>query len=156
MASLVDTASGLPVLEIGPGTGVVTRAILARGVAPENLWCVEYSPEFTRHLQAHFPDCHIVHGDAFALEKALPPPSDMLFDCVISGLPLLNFTVPQRVELIEDWLERVPFGRPVVQFTYGPRSPLPPGLGNYIAHHHTLVLRNVPPANIWTYRRRLQ
>ncbi len=37
MASVIDVSSGLPVLEVGPGTGVITRAILARGVNPVNL-----------------------------------------------------------------------------------------------------------------------
>ena len=45
MASIVNPASGLPVLEVGPGTGVITRAILARGVKPENLYALEYSPD---------------------------------------------------------------------------------------------------------------
>ncbi len=49
------SASGLPVLELGPGTGVITRAILERGVPPEHLYAVEYSPDFVRHLRGAFP-----------------------------------------------------------------------------------------------------
>ena len=65
MASVIDTDSGLPVLELGPGTGVITKAILARGVKPENLFAVEYSPEFVRHLKRHFPSVNVIAGDAF-------------------------------------------------------------------------------------------
>jgi len=54
MASVIDPHSGLPVLELGPGTGVITKAILARGVAPENLYTVEYSEDFVQHLRRHY------------------------------------------------------------------------------------------------------
>src|SRR4029453_14233135 len=53
MASVIDPHSGLPVLEVGPGTGVITRAILGRGVKPENLYAVEYSEVFVAHLCRH-------------------------------------------------------------------------------------------------------
>ena len=44
IASVVNPHSGLPVLEVGPGTGVVTRAILKRGVNPQNLYlCLLYT-----------------------------------------------------------------------------------------------------------------
>jgi phosphatidylethanolamine/phosphatidyl-N-methylethanolamine N-methyltransferase len=59
MASVVNPDSGLPVLELGPGTGVITRAILARGVKPENLYSIEYSNDFVRHLTAQFPGVNI-------------------------------------------------------------------------------------------------
>ncbi|RWM78212.1 MAG: SAM-dependent methyltransferase, partial [Mesorhizobium sp.] len=55
MASVVNPKSGLPVLEVGPGTGVITRAILAQGVKPENLYAVEYSTDFVRHLRQLYP-----------------------------------------------------------------------------------------------------
>ena len=153
MASVVDLGSGLPVLEIGPGTGVITRAILARGVKPENLHAVEYSPNFVRHLRRSFPTVNVIEGDAFDLEATLGDAAPPLFDCAISGLPLLNFSVPTRVAYLNGLLARLPEGRPVVQFTYGPKSPIPPGFGNYTVKHFDFVLRNIPPARLWIYRR---
>ncbi|MGB8293324.1 MAG: rRNA adenine N-6-methyltransferase family protein, partial [Rhizobium ruizarguesonis] len=55
MASVVDIHSGLPVLELGPGTGAITKAILGRGVRPENLVAIEYSTDFHKHLQRTYP-----------------------------------------------------------------------------------------------------
>ena len=46
MASVINPASGLPVLELGPGTGVITKAILERGLEPSNLVSIEYSTDF--------------------------------------------------------------------------------------------------------------
>lgn len=152
MASVVNPDSGLPVLELGPGTGVITKAILARGVKPENLWSVEYSADFVEHLQERFPSVNIVQGDAFDLDATLPD-STMMFDSVISGVPLLNFPVEQRVRYIDGILDRIPIGRPIVQLTYGPLSPVPPRRGNYTVEHFDFIVRNLPPTQLWIYRR---
>lgn len=156
MASVVDPASGLPVLEVGPGTGVITRAILARGVAPENLYAVEYSPEFVRHLRSHCPGVKVIQGDAFDLDTALGEDSKLTFDCVISAVPLLNFPVAERVRYLESLLNRIPAGRPVLQITYGPLSPIPVGRGDYTVKHFDFIFRNIPPTQLWIYRRPLQ
>jgi len=153
MARVVNPASGLPVLELGPGTGVITRAILARGVRPADLYGVEYSTDFVGQLRSEFPQVNIIQGDAFDLDKTLGDKRDLVFDCIISGIPLLNFPVPQRVALIEDLLNRVPEGRPVVQFTYSPFSPVPAGRGRYRIEHLDYVVRNFPPAQLWLYKR---
>lgn len=153
MASVVRPTSGLPVLELGPGTGVITKAILEAGVAPGNLWSIEYSEDFVRHLRRDYPGVNIVHGDAFDLDRTLGDKRDAVFDSIISGVPLLNFPVVQRVRYIEDLLGRIPQGRPIVQLTYGPRSPVPPGRGNYVVEHFDFIIRNLPPTQLWIYRR---
>lgn len=153
MASVIDTASGLPVLELGPGTGVITKAILERGIDPKNLFSVEYSDDFVGHLRADFPKVNIVQGDAFNLDEALGVNAGTTFDCVVCAIPLLNFPMPERVALIADLLNRVPPGRPVVQITYGPRSPVAPGRGDYTVDKLDFVVRNIPPAHLWLYRR---
>ena len=153
MASVVNPDSGLPVLELGPGTGVITRAILARGVKPENLYSIEYSDDFVRHLTAQFPGVNIIKGDAFDLDTTLGDKRGMVFDSVVSGVPLLNFPVAQRIRYIEDLLGRIPPGRPIMQLTYGPLSPVPAGRGDYKVEHYDFVLRNIPPTQLWVYRR---
>jgi phosphatidylethanolamine/phosphatidyl-N-methylethanolamine N-methyltransferase len=152
MASVIDLSSELPVLELGPGTGVITRAILARGVKPENVWSAEYSPDFVDHLRDMFPAVNVMHGDAFDLGTSLSG-GPTLFDCAISGIPLLNFPVERRIALVNGVLDRLPAGRPLVQFTYGPLSPVPQRRGDYSIEHFDFVVRNLPPAQLWIYRR---
>ncbi len=152
MASVIDVNSGLPVLELGSGTGVITRAILAHGVKPENLWSIEYSPEFVRHLKLTLPAVNVIQGDAFDLDATLPSPG-MKFDSIVSGVPLLNFPVARRVRYIEHLLDHIPTGRPIVQLTYGPLSPVPPRKGNYTVEHFHFIVRNIPPTQLWIYRR---
>jgi phosphatidylethanolamine/phosphatidyl-N-methylethanolamine N-methyltransferase len=153
MASVVNPDSGLPVLELGPGTGSITRAILGRGVRACNLVSIEFSPDFHARLKLDFPEVRFILGNAFELDCTLGDLSNVTFDCAISGIPLLNFPVRDRVALIEDLLDRLPTGRPVVQFSYGPASPVPPRSGSFEVIHHDFVVRNIPPARLWLYRR---
>ncbi|KQZ15268.1 SAM-dependent methyltransferase [Mesorhizobium sp. Root554] len=153
MASVINPNSGLPVLEVGPGTGVITRAILARGIKPHDLYAVEYSDDFVRHLRRSYPGVNVIEGDAFNLSAALGDHKDRTFDSVISGVPLLNFPVEQRIRYLESLLDRIPAGRPVVQLTYGPMSPIPAGKGDYTVKHFDFIIRNIPPTQLWVYRR---
>ena len=153
MASVVDTTSGLPVLELGPGTGVITKAILAHGIAPEKLVSVEYSTQFFQNLMRSYPGVNFINGDAFDLGKTLGAWKDKTFDSVVSAIPLLSFPMEQRIALIEDLLNRIPAGRPIMQITYGPISPVIANPDRYKIKHYDFVMRNIPPAQLWTYTR---
>jgi len=153
MASIVRPERDDMVLELGPGTGVITRAILERGVKPDNLVSVEYSADFVERLKRDMPGVNFVHGDAFELEAVLAPWKDRSFDSVISAIPMLNFPVSARVSLLESMLDLLPAGRPVVQITYGAVSPIPAGRGSYSVERFDFIVRNIPPAHLWLYKR---
>jgi phosphatidylethanolamine/phosphatidyl-N-methylethanolamine N-methyltransferase len=153
MASVIDLKSGLPVLELGPGTGVITKQILARGVAPEKIVSVEYSEDFYRRLVEDYAGVNFIHGDAFDLKTSLGSFADQTFDCVISAVPMLSFPMEARIQLLEDLLSRIPEGRPVVQITYGPVSPIIAKPDRYHIQHFDFVVRNIPPAQLWIYRK---
>lgn len=153
MASVVSPHASLPVLELGPGTGVITKAILARGVKPENLFSIEYSEDFYDHLVQTFPGVNFIHGDAFDLQKTLGPRADQMFDAVVSAVPLLNFPMSERIRMLEALLDRLPPGRPVVQISYGAVSPIIAKPESYHIQHFDFVMRNIPPAQLWIYRR---
>ena len=153
MASVIDVKSGLPVLELGPGTGVITKQILARGVPAENVVSVEYSEDFYRRLVEDYAGVNFIHGDAFDLKNILGGFADQTFDCVISAVPMLSFPMEARIQLLEDLLSRIPQGRPVVQITYGPVSPIIAKPDRYHIQHFDFVVRNIPPAQLWIYRK---
>ena len=152
MASIVNPSSGLPVLELGPGTGVITHAILERGLQPGLLHAVEYSASFASELRLRFPSIHVHQGDAFNLQETLGEHADLRFDCAVSALPLLNFPVAMRETLIGDLLSRMSPGRPLIQFSYGPFAPVPARAGQWSVERYDFVLRNIPPARLWIYR----
>jgi len=71
MASHVDPNGTLPVIELGPGTGVVTRALIEHGVAPGRIVAIEYSPEFCAMIRERFPGVTVIEGDAYDLDRTL-------------------------------------------------------------------------------------
>ena len=155
MASVADPGSGLPVLETGPGTGVITRAILERGVRPENLYAVEYSTDFVDHLRRQYPGVTVIQGDAFDLDYTLDERQGARhepFAAVISGLPLLNFPMPLRHRLLENATQRLLPGGVFVQFSYGLNAPVTPPPGHTVTRA-AFVWANVPPARVWVYRK---
>ncbi|MCB5201516.1 class I SAM-dependent methyltransferase [Neorhizobium sp. T786] len=153
MASVINPESGLPVLELGPGTGIITKAILKRGIAPENLASIEYSTDFYQHLKRTMPGVHFINGDAFDLDRTLGDWKDKKFDAVISAIPMLSFPMERRIALLEDLLDRMPPGRPVVQITYGPVSPIDARPDRFQIKHLDFIVRNIPPAQLWIYSR---
>ncbi|MBP2548299.1 phosphatidylethanolamine/phosphatidyl-N-methylethanolamine N-methyltransferase [Neorhizobium galegae] len=153
MASVINPQSGLPVLELGPGTGIITKAILQKGIAPENLVSIEFSTDFYQHLTRTFPRVNFINGDAFDLDRTLGDFRNRQFDAVISAIPMLSFPMERRIALLEDLLDRMPRGRPVIQITYGPVSPIVARPDRYQIKHYDFVVRNIPPAQLWTYTR---
>ncbi len=153
MASVIRPDSGLPVLELGPGTGAITNEILERGVVPDNLVSVEFSPVFLPGLRHRFPGVNFVHGDAFNITNIAKDLEIGTFDSIVSALPLLTTPVQLRIDLVEAMLDLLEPGRPMVQFSYMLGPPVPPSPGRFVVSHLDTILRNLPPARIWTYRR---
>ena len=88
-------------LELGPGTGVFTQALIDAGIPPERIIAVEHNGEFCRLLAKRFPALNVVQGDAFDLDKTLAAYAGITFSAALSGLPLLSFPKPLRLKCIE-------------------------------------------------------
>lgn len=153
MASYVDPAGTGPVIELGPGTGPMTAALVARGVDPRRLVLVEYSSEFCRLLRERFPAATVIHGDAYALSRTLAGRLPAPADAVVSGLPLMTRPEPVRLKLLEEAFRLLKPGAPFVQFTYSVASPIPLKGTSFSAEPSERIWRNIPPARIWVYRR---
>lgn len=147
----VDPNGELPVLELGPGNGVVTRALLERGVRPERIIAVEYNPEFCKMLAARYPGVRVVHGDAFDLENTLAGVHDGPFASAVSSLPLLLWPPAERLALVRDVLARLAPGGTLAQFSYAPKPPVDAAADFGLAGS-SYILLNLPPARVWTYR----
>jgi phosphatidylethanolamine/phosphatidyl-N-methylethanolamine N-methyltransferase len=153
MASYVEPESIGPVVELGPGTGPVTEALIARGVAEERLVLVEYNPAFCALLAKRYPRATIVQGDAYALETVVAPHLKQPAAAVVSSLPL--FTKPEklRLALLDSAFSLLAPGAPFIQFTYAAVSPMPRKGARFEAHVSPRVWKNLPPACVWVYRK---
>jgi len=154
MAALVDPSLDGPIVELGPGTGPVTAALLERGIDPKRLVLVEYDDAFCKSLRKKFPEVKVVQGDAFALDETLRGHAEAPYCAIVSSLPLLNFDPEQRQRLIEVAMKLLRPRSPFIQFTYGANSPLPVEAQLYETTPSKRIWWNLPPARVWTYRSR--
>ena len=144
------------VVELGAGTGEVTKALLAAGIAPARLVLVERDPELTSFLRRHFAEPKIIEGDAARLPRLLVENGTMPIAAVVSSLPLLSLPTDIVNGIVHGVFDALPQGAALVQFTYGPTPPVPRALREQLRLVGTSsrrIWRNVPPAVVWTFRR---
>ena len=144
------------VIELGPGTGVFTQALLQRGVAEENLVLIEYSADFANQLSHRFPAAKTVQMDAAQLGK-LPLQASVPVGAVVSGLPLLSMPLRQVLAILIGAFAHLRHGGAFYQFTYGPRCPIARPLLDRLGLKATYVgcaLANIPPAAVYRITRR--
>lgn len=157
MARAIDPHVTGPIVELGPGTGPVTAALIARGIAQERLVLVEYDPDFCRLLARRYPKACVVEGDAYDLAGSLGPVLTGKAAAVVSSLPLLTKPERQRIALLNQAFDLMRDDGVFVQFTYGIGSPVPRLDEQFepTGFHASVsppVWLNLPPARVWTYR----
>jgi phosphatidylethanolamine/phosphatidyl-N-methylethanolamine N-methyltransferase len=154
MARYVDPNVAGPVIELGPGTGPVTEALVAQGVDPSRLVLVEYNPMFCRLLRTRYPAATIVQGDAYGLRRALGKLiPQRAAAAVVSGLPIVTKAMRTRLRLINEALSFLLPGAPFIQFTYAVAPLLPRAIAGVRAEASERIWLNLPPARVWIYRR---
>jgi len=148
------------VIELGGGTGAITRELLAAGIHARQLLVLELNEELHAHLHARFPGVYVVLGDARSLRELADECGYLAegpADAIVSGLGLLNMPPTLQQEILA-----AAFGclRPdgvFVQFTYGPTAPVAEPVVQQLGlavHRGDFVLRNVPPATVYVYSRK--
>ena len=153
MAAYVDPDSKGPVIELGPGTGPVTEALVAHGVDPARLILLEFDPTFCRLLRRRYPAATVVEGDAYSLKRALGSYLAAPAAAVVSGLPLFTKPLTTRLKLVYEAFALMLPGAPFVQFTYATVPPIPKALDRVRSEASERIWMNIPPARIWVYRK---
>jgi phosphatidylethanolamine/phosphatidyl-N-methylethanolamine N-methyltransferase len=153
MARYVDTSIPGQIIELGPGTGPVTEALVAHGVDPARLLLVEFNPVFCRILRSRYPNATVVQGDAYNLKRLLESLARQPAAAVVSGLPLLTKPFKTRVRLINDAFALMHQEAPFVQFTYAMTPPIPKRLARARIEASERIWFNLPPARVWVYRK---
>jgi phosphatidylethanolamine/phosphatidyl-N-methylethanolamine N-methyltransferase len=153
MAQYVDVHSTGPVVELGPGTGAITNALIERGIDQKRLVLVEYNPGFCALLRDRYPQAKVVQGDAYALRDSLWDVLSVPASAVVSGLPLVTKPMLTRLKLIRDAFLALAPGAPFVQFTYSVAPPIPKSLPGVSTEASERIWMNLPPARVWVYRK---
>lgn len=150
------TAETGPVIELGPGTGVFTRALLGRGVRQQNLTLIEYGSEFIPLLQRRFPGARVLWMDAAWLRR------EKLFEgapvgAVVSGLGLLTMPPEKVFAILDGSFAYLRPGGAFYQITYGPHCSVADVILDRLGLQATCIgqtLRNLPPASVYRISRR--
>lgn len=157
MTAHVDHAHG-PVIELGPGTGVFTRALLERGLPGHRLVLVETDPVLASTLARRYPHARVLRMDAARLGRSSSLFGDERASAVISGLPLLSIPADKVEAIVEGVFERqLQQDGALYQFTYGLRCPVPRALRQRLGLEAERIggaWLNLPPARVWRIRRR--
>lgn len=149
------TAQTGPVLELGPGTGVFTRALLDRGVAETALTLIEFDPAFAAMLRTRFPKARVLRMDAARLSRRALF-ADAPAGAVISGLPFLSMSPRKVMGVLHGAFSCLRPDGAFYQFTYGPSCPVPDVILERLGLRAVRIgrtLRNIPPATVYRLSR---
>jgi phosphatidylethanolamine/phosphatidyl-N-methylethanolamine N-methyltransferase len=151
IAAQIDKNSNSLVLELGAGTGAITRSLIKSGIAPGRIAVVEIVPEMADHLQVKFPATTVLQADAFNLPLSLLRKTGKEVGTVICGIPLVLLGEEKQRQFIQQ-VEAVAPGRGFLLYTYCITSPLPYRTLNLEARRLAWTPKNFPPASVWHYR----
>ena len=143
------------VLELGPGTGAVTEALIERGLREDRLVAIENNPKMARLLRKRFPNAHIIVGDAWHLDNLLlerPEPIASV-GAVISSLPLLNFPAEEAEKLAEKIRTMLEPQGKWVQYSYRIHNRRTRGTSKFHLLASKIVWFNLPPARVNVYQK---
>ncbi|KQT43054.1 ribose ABC transporter permease [Aureimonas sp. Leaf454] len=140
-----------PVLELGPGLGVVTRALLDKGVSPGRITSIEYEKSFADVLKGRFPEVNVVEGDGFDLDRTLGTTPRRRFAAILFAIPILNLSQEQRQALFTRYFDHLLPGGNLTQLSYLPTAPVKPVPGVFTVTSSPIVWSNIPPARVWVY-----
>ena len=141
------------VVELGAGTGTVTRALLGSGIPADRLFVVEIDPDLCTFLRREIPAAQVIQGDATQLRALLPANVAGKVRTVISGIPMVTLPMPLQRRMVDAWFDVMAPGGRMLQYTYSLVSPLPEARLGLRGRRCGIVMRNIPPAWVWSYER---
>jgi phosphatidylethanolamine/phosphatidyl-N-methylethanolamine N-methyltransferase len=151
IATLVERAEDEVVVELGAGTGVISRALLAAGVPADRLVVVEIVRDMADHLRQVLPGVNVIQGDAFELARDLPERLHGKVGTAICGIPLVMLPLDRQRRFV-DAVEAVAPGKGFLLYTYCITSPLPYRKLALSARREAWTPLNLPPASVWRYQ----
>jgi phosphatidylethanolamine/phosphatidyl-N-methylethanolamine N-methyltransferase len=152
MASSVEPR-GSTVLEIGPGTGSITYALLEYGIAADRLFLIERDPALATYLRTRFPDVRVRCADAAHASNVLRDECVDQVKTIVSSLPLRNLTPQAQLLTMRAILKALAPGGQLLQFSYSTGCPFAAKRLGLNVELVGRVWRNLPPASVWRFTR---
>jgi phosphatidylethanolamine/phosphatidyl-N-methylethanolamine N-methyltransferase len=142
------------ILEIGAGTGSLTKGLISGGIPKEKIVVLEIDKKLYHFLKNRIPDINIINGDAKDLSNILPKNVINKVSTVVSGIPMMNLSEKEKGDIVDACFSVMKKDGRLIQFTYKPTSPINSEKFNLEKKFLGSVLFNVPPASIWEFTRK--
>ncbi len=158
-ASQLDVNKKTTIVEIGAGTGRLTRALFAKGVNIDKLAMVELDPKMCDFLKASLQNIYqsktqpkIIQGNAEKLSSIIPAAWIGKVDYVVSAIPLMCLDETVRERIIQAALDVLnPVTGLIYHVTYSPVSPIKFMEGEILQKRVVSLWGNMPPGFVWRF-----
>jgi phosphatidylethanolamine/phosphatidyl-N-methylethanolamine N-methyltransferase len=154
MAQQTILAPGEVVVELGPGTGSVTRALIDSGLPEDRLILIERDPAFQAYLAEQFPQATVILGDATRMDRVIPEEWRGKVSTVVSSLPLVALSPRARYRTVKTAFSVLGRGGRFVQYTYSLFPPMPAATAGLDSVRVDFIPANLPPASVWLMTRK--
>ena len=154
MAARVPRENEGLVVELGVGTGSITKSLLDSGLTHDRMVAVDCSPEMVDWTKKRFPKAKVMLGDASKLRELLDSDKDLdskKVTHVVSSLPLKSLPKNVVAGIANEVKAVLPPGGKLIQFTYDLRKRPDPLLHQFKLVDSSIVWLNVPPARVSVY-----
>lgn len=160
MVQGLDLSGPVNVVELGPGTGVITRAIAERLGPQAHALAIDVEPAFVASIARRFPRVEAVCGSAADLPALLKAHNMFPAEHIISGLPFASLSTEVTTAILDAIAESLRPGGTFTTFQYlnGYPTPLAKAFRRAMSERmgmapsHRVVWRNLPPAFVLTWR----
>lgn len=149
----VSVKAGSYIVELGAGTGTVTRRLLEHGIPSDQLYVVELDPELCSFLERSLPDIHVIQGNAVELASLLPKEVVGKVSTIVSGMPMSTMPLNLQKKIIDSCFKVMTPDGEIVQYSYHVTSPIPALKLGLSKERIGITLLNLPPAFLWRYQR---
>lgn len=153
IAEQVDLKEDHVIVELGAGTGSLTRRLIAKGVSLDRLYIIELDPELHSFLQRSLPEAHVILGNACDLPRLLPAHVIGKVSTIVSGMPVSAMPFSLQNRIVDAALTVMAPDGEIVQYSYRHSSPMPAHKLGLSHQKIGITFKNIPPATVWRYQR---
>lgn len=143
-----------PIVELGGGSGSLTRALIKAGIDPARIYVIELDSELANYLKVAMPLVNVIQGNAADLAQILPSHILGKVHRIVSGLPMINIPQPIQRQILESCFQIMAPGGAYLQYTYSPRSSIDAETYQLNKKRLGTIFMNLPPATVWQYTKR--
>lgn len=140
------------VVELGAGTGTLTRKLMEYGIPNDRLFVVELDPELYTFLSDNLPLTNIIQGNASDLDKLLPADCAGRVSTIVSGLPISTMPFKLQKSIIDAALNVLSPEGGIIQYSYRHTSPIPVERLGLSKEKIGVTFKNIPPATVWRFK----